>query len=86
MAKRSKYQERVIRNYYKNRDTISLQRLQELVTELYLTEGKKRASHWKSVVGGQEKLGIKPPRIEHLLNQDDPVLVAKLVEELMNKI
>ena len=86
MAKRSKYQERVIRNYYKNRDTISLQRLQELVTELYLTEGKKRASHWKSVVGCLEKLGIKPARIEHLLNQDDPVLVAKLVEELMNKI
>jgi len=37
----SKYQQSIIKNYYKNRDDVSLQRAQELLTELYLAEGKK---------------------------------------------
>ena len=36
------YQQRIIRRYYANQDRIHLQRLQELATELYLSEGKKR--------------------------------------------
>jgi hypothetical protein len=42
MAKRSSHQDKIIRNYYQNRDAIALQRAQELVTELYLASGKKR--------------------------------------------
>ncbi len=81
----SKYQQNIIRNYYKNRDAISLQKLQELVTELYLAEGKAREKQWKRVTTAMEKLGLPPSRIEHLVEQDDPALVAKLVEELINK-
>ena len=84
MAKeRSAYQHRVIRNYYKNRDAISLQRLSELVTELYLANGKQRAGVWKRITSALEKLGLKQDRIEHLQAQDSPELLAKLVEELM---
>ena len=43
VAERSKYQQKIIKNYYDNREAISLQRLSELVTELYLAEGKARA-------------------------------------------
>ena len=32
MAERSKYQQKIIKNYYQNREAISLQRVQELVT------------------------------------------------------
>jgi len=85
MAERSKYQERVIRNYYKNQDGIALQRLGELVGKLYLAEGKSRARLWKSVESSLEKLKVKKPRIEHLLKSDDPSLLAHLVEELMNQ-
>ena len=85
MAKRSSYQQRVIKNYYENREAISLQRLQELVTELYLAEGKKRDKHWKSIAGHLEKLGIKRERIDHLVGQDNPQLIAKLVEQLLAK-
>lgn len=85
MAKHSPHQTRIIKNYYKNRDAISLQRLSELVTDLYLADGKKRVSVWKLIRGALEKLGIKPDRIEHLHQQDNPELVAKLVEELMGK-
>jgi len=32
----SRYQQSVIKNFYKNRDAVSLQRAQELLTDLYL--------------------------------------------------
>jgi len=83
VAEYSKYQQRVIKNYYENRDAISLQQLQELVTELYLAEGKQRAQRWKQIVSKLEKLSVPKSRIDHLVKQDDPKLVAKLVEELM---
>jgi predicted Mrr-cat superfamily restriction endonuclease len=81
----SKHQQKIIRNYYQNRDAISLQRLQELVTELYLAEGKKREKQWEYVVAALEKLGLGQKRIEHLRKEDDPQLVAKVVEELLAK-
>lgn len=84
MAKEySKYQQNIIKRYYDNRESVSLQRLQELVTELYLAEGKARERQWKYIVAALEKLDIKQDRIDHLRKQDDPALLAKLVEELM---
>jgi len=55
------------------------------VTELYLAEGKARQKHWKNISGALEKLKIPATRIEHLVKQDNPALVAKLVEELLAK-
>jgi hypothetical protein len=85
MAERSKYQQQIIKNYYKNQDAISLQRLSELVTNLYLAEGKARAREWKHIVATLEKLKIPQKRIDHLVSKDDPTLLAKLVEELLAK-
>jgi hypothetical protein len=85
MAEHSKYQQKVIKNYYDNRDTLALQRVQELVTELYLSEGKKRLKHWDSLALHLGKLGVKPDVIQHLRQQDKPELVATLVKKLMEK-
>ncbi len=85
MAERSKHQQNIIKNYYKNRDAIALQKLSEHVTELYLAEGKARERRWKLIVAALEKLEIPASRIEHLREQDNPSLLAKLVEELMAK-
>ncbi len=85
MAKFSAHQQKIIGNYYKNRDALSFQRVQELVTDLYLSEGKKREKYWESLAGHLEKLGIKRERIDYLVGQDNPALIAKLVEELMAK-
>ncbi len=85
MAERSKYQQKIIKNYYQNREAIGLQRLGELVTELYLAEGKARERQWKNIVSALEKLKVSSARIEHLRKQDNPALVARLVEELMGK-
>ena len=81
--KYSKHQQKIIKNYYENREAISLQRLSELVTELYLAEGKARERQWKYILGVLPKLGLSEERIEHLRKKDDPRMLAKLVEELM---
>jgi len=85
MPKRTSYQQNIIKNYYQNKEAISLQRLQELVTELYLSEGKKRERHWNNVAGHLEKLGVKQKQIDHLVKQDNPELVANLIKQLMEQ-
>ena len=82
MGDRSKHQQKIIKNYYDNREAIALQRVQELVTELYLTEGKKRQKHWDSLGTHLEKLGVSEKQIEHYKKQDNPELVAKLIQEM----
>ena len=82
MPDRSKYQQKVINNYYQNREGIALQRVQELVTELYLSEGKKRDRNWEHLAGHLEKLGVPKSQIDHLVAQDNPELVAKLVQKM----
>lgn len=85
MAQFSKHQQNIIKNYYQNRDAIALQRVQELVTELYLAEGKKRAKLWDSLPAHLEKMGISKAEIENVVAQEKPELVAKLVERVMSK-
>ena len=85
MPEYSRHQQNIIKNYYQNRSAISLQRLQELVTELYLAEGKKRARQWKLIEGHLEKIGMKPDRIAMLVEKDDPALIAQVIEQLLKK-
>lgn len=85
MAKRSRYQEKVIKSYYDNREAIALQRVQEIVTELFLSEGKKRQRQWELIVGHLEKLDVPKSQIDHLVAKDDPTLVANLVQRLVEK-
>lgn len=77
----TKYQQNVIKRFYDNRDAISLQRAQELVTELYLAAGKKREKVWDSLANHMEKAGFPKSRIDHLREQDDAALVAKAITE-----
>ena len=85
MTQRGKYQQRIIKQYYQNREAIALQRAQELVTELYLAEGKARDRHWKNLATHLDALGVKKQQIEHLVAQDNPELVANLVKKLTAK-
>jgi hypothetical protein len=85
MGEYSKHQQKVIRNYYDNKEAISLQRLGELVTELYLAEGKKRDQYWTQIVQALTNLKVPASRIQQLQKTDNPALVAKLLEELLAK-
>src|SRR5262249_40247570 len=76
------HQQKIIKRYYDNLDTIQLARLAELVGELYLSEGKKKQRLWGQVGTAMQKLGVPQARIDHLLAQANPALIAQLVKEL----
>jgi len=50
----TRHQQGIIKRYYQNIDQIQLQKLSEMVTELYLAEGKKKGGKW---VGPETGLG-----------------------------
>ncbi|MCS7304404.1 MAG: hypothetical protein NZ602_04775 [Thermoguttaceae bacterium] len=80
------YQQRIIRNYYQNQQAIMLQRLQEIVGELYLAQGKARQQLWRRAAAAMEKLQVPQSRIQHLLQTDNPAYLANLVQELWKKL
>jgi hypothetical protein len=82
MPERSKHQQTVIRNYYRNLNTLLLQRLGEQVTDLYLAHGKARARLWGRIRANLLKLEVPAARVEHVVASDDPELLARLLKEL----
>lgn len=76
------HQQKIIRRYYDNQDSIQRQRLADLVGELYLATGKKLERAWQAVATAMEKLGVPASRIAHLLEKKDPALIAGVVKEL----
>jgi hypothetical protein len=81
----SPHQQKIIKRYYRNEDTLLRQRLAELVSELFLAEGKKRQRAWATAVSAMQKLGVPQSRIDHVLKQDNPAILAELVKELQGK-
>jgi hypothetical protein len=82
MADFTPHQQKIIKRYYDNLDTITVQKLGELVGDLYLAQGKKRQTVWKSIEAALKKLEVPQGRIDVLKQKDDPALVAELVKEL----
>jgi hypothetical protein len=82
MADYTPYQQKIIKRYYENFDAIAFQRLAELVTELYLAEGKKKDRLWKQVGESLTKLKFPESRIAHLLEKRDASLLAGVLKEL----
>jgi hypothetical protein len=82
MTEFSKYQQKVIKRFYDNRDQVDEQRLAELVTNLYLAEGKKRANFWKTAKEIMLRLNVPAKRVEHVISTDDPAILAEVVKEL----
>ena len=78
-------QQGIIKRYYKNIDAIQLQRLADLAGELYLAEGKKRERAWKAVAEVLAKLEVPQTRIDHIVKEAKPELVAGVVKELSAK-
>jgi hypothetical protein len=85
MAKTSSYQDRVIRRYYENKDAIMLQKVGDLVTDLYLAEGKAKDRLWKRLAAALKNLKIPEDQIDHLVRSDNPTLAANLLKKLLEK-
>ncbi len=82
MSEYTPYQQKIIKRYYDNQDTLAHQRLAELVGELYLAKGKKLEQAWERTAAAMQKLKVPQARIDHLLKQRNPALVAELVKEV----
>jgi hypothetical protein len=81
MSYRTPYQEKVIKRYYENRDDIMTNKLAMLITDLYLSEGKKRQQIWKRIAAALTNLKVPQSQIDHLISQDNPALLAKYIDK-----
>lgn len=73
----SSRQQKIISNYYDNLDNIMLQKLQELVTELYLAESDAKWERlWDRVDKALEKLKIPASVHKHIMKEKDVQLLA----------
>ena len=71
------HQKKIIERYYDNRDHIMLDRLGEIVTELYLAESDKaRKRLWSRAAKAMKALKVPPRLIEHILAQKKPEILA----------
>jgi hypothetical protein len=85
MSDLTPYQQKAIKRYYDNVDKVGLQRLAELVTELYLAEGKKKDRLWQQAISHMKHCGVPASRIDHIAKQANVQLLASLVTELQAK-
>ncbi len=83
MTNHTPHQQKIIQRYYKNADRIAEQRLAELVSDLYLAEGKKKDRLWEQAAAALEKVGLPQSRIDHVLESRDPAVLAGVVKELL---
>ncbi len=84
MADHSKYQQDVIKRYYDNRDSIDEEKLAEIVTNLYLSEGKKQEKLWVRANDLMERLEVPESRITHIMDSKDPAILAEVINDLQS--
>ena len=74
----SGYQQKVIKDYYKNIDKIAIAKLGELVGSIYLAETqKKRDVLWGQVQAALKQLKIPQPIAENILKNRNVEILAK---------
>jgi len=84
-SKRTKYQDGIISRYYDNLDTIMLQKLAELVTELYLADSAaKRDRLWQKAHKTMLKLKVKPAIIGHIMGKRSVEILAKNLQDWLS--
>ncbi|MCB9852176.1 MAG: hypothetical protein H6819_03700 [Phycisphaerales bacterium] len=82
MADYTPHQRKIIDRYYDNRDGIMVNKLSELVTELYLADSDaKRERLWKRVETAMANLKIKEATVAHILAKRNVEILAKYVKD-----
>jgi hypothetical protein len=76
----SAYQKKVIRRFYENREAIETQRLQELVTEIYLAAGGRKAERlWARAAELLERTpGLEPGEGARIARERDLEALARV--------
>ena len=79
----SEYQKKVIRNFYDNKDLRLVQKLGELVSNLYLEANeKKKETGWKRIKKMLTDLKVHPGEVEYLTKDKDLSLISKKLDEV----
>jgi hypothetical protein len=77
-------QDRHIRNYYENLDTMSLQKLGEIISELYLANDDRKKSDqlWTKASAALDKLKADPSRVSSIISRRNIEDLARLLGDL----
>lgn len=79
----TKYQQGIVNRYYENRDTIGIQRLGELVSELYLCDSPAKTEKlWKQAEAALAKSGASKADVARVLTARKPEALAELLKKL----
>ena len=81
----SSHQKKIIERYYDRRDQIMIDRLQGIVSELYLaTSDRKRDQLWKRAATAMEHLKVTPSLRDRILAKSDPAVLARHLTDWLN--
>ncbi len=79
----TKYQQKAIKNFYDNKDIRLVQKLGELVSNLYLeTSEKKIETGWKKVKKMLTDLKVHPGEAEYLTKEKNLSVISKKLDEI----
>ena len=82
----SEYQRSLISRYYDNIDMIMIQKLGELITELYLCEkDSKKEKLWQQAHKAMVNLKIQPAIINHIMEKKSVEILAKNLQDWLKK-
>ena len=77
------YQQKIIRNFYENKDLRLIQKLGDLVSDLYIeTNGKKKDSGWKKIKDILTDLKVHPNEVEFLTKDKNLAVISKKLAEM----
>jgi len=83
MSDYTPYQQGIIKRFYENRDTLAIQKLAEVVSDLYVaTSEKKIDSGWKRVQANLLAAGVHKHQAQAIVDDRDLGALARMVSEL----
>lgn len=78
MADFTPHQRKIVDRYYDHRDEIMLNKLGEIVSDLYLAEGESRVKLlWGRAEKAMKQIKVPPTISAHILTSKQPELLAK---------
>lgn len=81
----SNYQQKVVRGYYENRDTIFVTKLSSIVSDLAITKSEKEVGRlWAKAKEFLAKTTANPARVQKLVGEKNLEELARIVNELAN--
>ena len=77
------YQQKAIKNFYENKDLRLVQKMGELVSNMYLEKSEKRLeSGWKKIEKILTDLKVYPNEIEYLTKDKNLSLITKKLADI----